>query len=457
MKSFLGPSLFRRYLATTIVVVFGMALALVSYFVLPAPDPEWIESDMLLFVRALDAIADNDDVELARANANKVATLNAQSAQTKPEPTEVQYAIYRNGRVFLQSGEAPLDLLASQIASPQDKTTLARGWYVRGFKREGSATVSLLAVKESYARRLIRAGILSGLSFALLVYAAFAVVVAFIGSYFALRPIVHLTRRIRELKTAQFEMLHIDTPFKELMPVVSALNDRTQALKMQMDTERVFFSNAAHELRTPLAVINAQAHGVSKAINDEDRTRRVKDLQSGVERAARALGRMLQLARLDAAAPTTNLPRINLGEIAADCVAFHAPRAFANDQIVSLQENATAWLSADRDDVITMLDNLLENAINYAGRGATIIVDVGIDGDGWVYFSVIDDGPGFSADDHATAFERFRRGSQSESQVGSGLGLAIVKAAAGRIGGSAVADNVASGKGLCVKVSLPAA
>jgi two-component system, OmpR family, sensor histidine kinase QseC len=457
MKLFLGPSLFRRYLATTIAVVFGMALALVSYFVLPAPDPEWIESDMLLFVRALDAIADNDDVESARANANKVATLNTDSAQTKPEPSEVQYAIYRNGQLFLQSGEAPLDLLASQISKPQDKATLARGWYVRGFKREGSATVSLLAVKESYARRLIRAGILSGLSFALLVYAVFAVIVAFIGSYFALRPIVHLTRRIRELNAAQFETLHLDTPFKELMPVVSALNDRTQALKSQMDAERVFFSNAAHELRTPLAVINAQAHGVSKAINDEDRTQRVGELQSGVERAARALGRMLHLARLDAAAPASNLSRINLGEIAADCVAFHAPRAFSNDQNVSLQENALASVFADRDDVITIFDNLLENAVNYAGRGATIIVDVGKGGDGWVYFSVTDDGPGFSADDHAAAFERFRRGSQSQSQAGSGLGLAIVKAAAGRVGGTVAAGNVKAGGGLCVKVSLPAA
>lgn len=433
-----------------------MALLLLGYFLVPAPDPDWIESDMLLFVRALDAIADNDDVALARANASKVAALNTVSAPTKPEPSEVQYAIYRNGELFLQSGEAPLVLLASQITKPRDKATLDRGWYIRGFKREGSGTVSLIAVKESYARRLVRAGILSGLSFALLVYAAFAIVVAFIGSYFALRPIVHLTRRIRELNAAQFEALRIDTPFKELMPVVLALNERTQALKSQMDAERVFFSNAAHELRTPLAVINAQAHSVSKALNEHEREQRIAELQRGVERAARALGRMLLLARLDATTPANNPTRINLGEIAADCVAFHAPRAFANEQTMCLQEHAATWVLAERDDLVTILDNLLENAVSYAGRGATITVDVGAELDGMICLSVSDNGPGFSVADHAAAFERFRRGSQSESHQGSGLGLAIVKAAAARVGGSVAATNGASNKGLCISVLVRA-
>lgn len=456
MKSWLGPSLFRRYLAMTLVVMCGIVFSLLAYFLALAPKPEWVEPDMLLFVRALDSIADDVNVETARINAKKVALLNLESASVRPEPDELEYAIYRDGKLFLQSGSAPLALLAESSADPERRVIRKDGWYVRGFKREASSTVSVLAVRERYVRRLVRSDVISGLSFAILVYAVFALLVAAVGSYFALRPMVDLTRRIRALDTAQFEALRINTPFRELMPVVAALNERTNALKAQWDAERTFFSNAAHELRTPLAVINAQAHGVTTASSDEERKQRVEELQNGVDRAARALGRMLQLARLDAAGPVSNAQLINLGELAADCVAFHAPRAFANNQSISLQENAVAWTRADRIEVVTMIENVLENAINYAGCSATIVVAVGTANDGHVYVSVTDNGPGFSATDFAAAFERFHRGSQAVSHAGSGLGLAIVKAAAHRAGGHVTADNVAVGTGLCVKISLPA-
>ena len=93
-----GPSLFRRFLATTIAVVVVMAGVLLAYFLVPVPNSDWIESDMVLFARALDAIADSPDVERAQEAASKVQALYMEAAVAKHQPGELQYAIYRNNR-----------------------------------------------------------------------------------------------------------------------------------------------------------------------------------------------------------------------------------------------------------------------------------------------------------------------------------------------------------------------
>jgi signal transduction histidine kinase len=449
------PSLFRLYLATTVGIVFSIALAFVGYLILFAPNPEWVESDMMLFTRALDSLADIDDVENARINAKKIAQLNFDLSPVKPEPSEMHYAIFRNGHLFIDSGNTPTNLFASMTLTPPANAIRKDDWYLHGFKRMNSKTVSLLAINKQYVHRLIRTAVLSGLPFALAVYAFVAALVAFVGSFFALRPINNLAKKIQALDANRFEQLQIKPKFQELMPVVVALNERTLSLKTQIESERVFFSSAAHELRTPLAVIHAQAHSVSKAKNDQDRLERILALESGVDRAARALGRMLQLARLDSTPDPTPTTRINLVEVAAECVAFHAPRAMANQQAISLEADKPIWVLSDRRDIVTLFDNLIENAINYSGGGANIVVAVGVKFDGQSFLSVEDNGPGFSADDHASAFERFRRGSQAQANEGSGLGLAIVKAAALRWRGQATVSVPLLTNGLRVTITFP--
>jgi signal transduction histidine kinase len=453
MKLLCRPSLFRRYLVTTVSVVFAMAAALVSYFWFVKPSPDMVESDMLLIVRALASFADAEDVETARNSANKVIALNAATTPTALQANDAHYAIFRQGILFLESENAPRLLLESLAVVPPAETVNREGWFLRAETDTKSGSVVVFALSERYAQQSIREALLSGLSFSMLVYLLFALLVAFIASYFALRPLERLAKRIRELDIVGFARLDPQNLHYEFEPVVAAINERSRALQAQIEAERVFFSSAAHELRTPLAVINAQAHGVSKAIGETERAQRVTELQRGVDRAASALGRMLQLARLDSALPAPTITRTNLSEVAADCVAFHAPRAFANEQTLSLQDGGDTGVLADRDDLVTIIDNLLDNAINYAGRGATITVDIRLDRP-TVHLTIADDGPGFSESDHTTAFERFRRGTQSETHPGSGLGLAIVKAAAARAGGSVDAANVVNGRGLSVAVRL---
>ncbi len=463
MKTLLGPSLFRRFLFTSLVVILVLFVGLISWQWLRAQDADVAEQDLAMVSRALATLSGNLDATEAQRIGEHLRDLFVEFSNPRADKSEVQYGVFKGRTLVARSDNAPIEIFEAMVTNPPPKAVDRGGWYVRTVLVQKTDTTAVFAIRKNYFTRLIPVELLISLLLSVGIFLLITAVTAWIGSVFALRPIRHLTQRILALEPLRFDALAIDDAHAELLPVVNAINQRTEAIKKQVESERSFFSNAAHELRTPLAVITTQAHGVELAKTAGERAQRVSELHHGVERAAHTLGRMLQLAKLDSSAIAPIVTRQNLGMVIADCVAFHVPRAFAHKQTLSLTELATIDVMANREDLVTIIDNLVENAINYAGEGASISVEVGLDNPHMAYFSVADDGPGFSAADHENVFERFQRGSLAGQHTGTGLGLAIVKAAAQRFGGSvtamdaivAAADDAT--KGLCVKVSMPVA
>jgi two-component system, OmpR family, sensor histidine kinase QseC len=453
VKRLLRPSLFRRYLFTATALTVSLFLALFAYFWFARPDTESLNNDLTLVAHGLVVFTDFDNDAQIKVFAEKVRAVHLKFASPKPEISEIQYALFRDGRMVASSDAPPIEIISAHKAKPPQRAIYERGWYLAAATDEAKRTVAFFATRESFPRRILRDAMLSSSPLIALGYLAFLLLASSLAAAYAMRPIVALANRIRSLKPEAFETLSPRVAYSELEPVVAAINARTDALRRQLEIERQFFSNAAHELRTPLAVIHAQAHGIARASNADDRSERISELQRGVDRAARALARMLQLARLDATAPAVEKNRLSVRDIAADCIAFHAPRAFANEQTLSLNESENAYFFGNRDDLVTILDNLIENAINYSGAGADVLVTLKVNTPRGVELSVCDNGPGFSIDDHAVAFERFRRGSQSHNVQGSGLGLAIVRAAAMRLG-ACVKVRDREGGGLCVCLIL---
>jgi signal transduction histidine kinase len=457
LNTFLRPSLFRRYWVTTLVLIGTLfsGLSAWAYFTIVSPDSA--NDDLTMLARSFALISEGADAAEAKRQGELFRRLHREfSPVPKSEIADVQYALYRGGSVTVHSDQAPLAIFDTLLADlPQ--AAVARGeWFVRVAVSEKSGSVAIVAIRQRFFVG-VRKAVLSSTVGIVLVYMMIATVMTWVTSRFALRPVRDLSKRILALDQSRFGQLSVPTSYAELTPVIEAINHRTAEINHQVEMERVFFSNAAHELRTPLAVIHTQAFSVERANSTEERTARIADLQNGVKRAAHALGRMLHLARLDSVAVAADAAYLPLGDVVAECVAFHAARAFTREQTISLTESQRVVVFASRDDLVTIVDNLVENAINYAGEGATISVEVGLENADTVYLRVVDDGPGFSAEDHATAFERFRRGSQAEQHSGSGLGLAIVKAAAERIGGCAMATTAPAGRGLCIQVLLPIA
>jgi two-component system sensor histidine kinase QseC len=267
-----------------------------------------------------------------------------------------------------------------------------------------------------------------------------------------LRPLQKLADRIARRGRTDLSPIGFDPPYAELKPLTAALERMLQQLRDKVAQERAFVHDAAHELRTPMAVIAAQAHALAGAGNAQERESAQHHLEQAIARASHLTQQLLDLALLDDAQPAVP-QRIDAAQFARQLIAQAVPRAMARG--IELTFEAPDSLEADIDMPAfqSILENLLHNAIRYVHDGAQVVVTLRA-GDQGLMLSVADDGPGIPAAERPRVFERFYRGLGQEAS-GSGLGLAIVMQAAHRMGGQvAIVEGLSPGRGVGFRVQL---
>ncbi|HVE54032.1 MAG TPA: ATP-binding protein [Ramlibacter sp.] len=268
-----------------------------------------------------------------------------------------------------------------------------------------------------------------------------------------LKPLERFAGAIARRQPDDLRPLQGVPPHRELQPLSNALDALLERLRLRFDRERVFVQDAAHEIRTPLAVVMTQAHVMANAPSAEERARAYVLLTAAIERASHLARQLLMLATLDDAQKPSPR-RIDVAQAAREILAQAAPQAMQRGMELSLEAPDRLLSAIDEPALTSILLNLVDNAIRYGREGGNVVVTLRGDEER-IHLQVQDDGPGIPADEQALVFERFYRGSAQETP-GSGLGLAIVKQAALRMGGRAmVTAGLARDRGIGFLVSLP--
>lgn len=244
----------------------------------------------------------------------------------------------------------------------------------------------------------------------------------------------------------------------EVRPLVDSFNGLLARVDDAVQNERRFTADAAHELRTPLAVLAAHVDVALRASTIEEKDAALRRLGSGVQRSARLSEQLLDLARLDAGANMEGFDRVDLSELVVIVVRDFETLARDRRQRISLQTEPGTILG-DVDQLGILLRNLIDNTVRYAGEGGQIAVSCQPARSGDVHgmrLEVADNGPGVAEEDRTRIFDRFYRAPGS-AERGSGIGLSLVARIAQSHGASVEVGPGLDGRGFAIAVFFKSA
>jgi two-component system, OmpR family, sensor kinase len=265
------------------------------------------------------------------------------------------------------------------------------------------------------------------------------------------RPLQHLAAAARRVESGDLEARAEPEGSAEHREVAHAFNDMTERLGQVLEAQRQFVANASHQLRTPLTGLRLRLEAASLKAGPE-LAAELEAAEREVERLARLLTALLTLAREGDRPPAR--ATVSLATAVEQAHERWSDRAAQGGHRLLHECRDEAVAQASEEDLAIVLDNLIENALNYS-PGGTVTMECGRAA-GDVYLAVLDEGPGLEPGEEDQVFERFARGSGGRQSAGTGLGLALVATLARRWGGSATIVNRPEG-GARAEVRLPAA
>ncbi len=399
-------------------------------------DAHLAQAAALLVVQQAAVVAHDDDGVLDAPSLHRYA------------PRAV-WQVFHEGRLALRSSQAPTEPLVPDMA--RGMHTVERGgtaWRV--FVTPGaSRDVTVLVGEREAARREILVAVLGpmaglGLAAVLLVLLLSDAVLRW-----GLAPLRALSQQLASRRPDQLAALALPGAPAELTPVLSALNALFARIEALLQGERRLTADAAHELRTPIAAIRAQAQVAQGARDDAERAHALAATLAGCDRAARLIDQLLMLARLEAESAPPRTP-LALADLARQAVTDAAESPLNRSHALALDAPAPVQAQGDALLAQVLLRNLLDNALRYSPPGSPVTLTLQAQPAGWRLL-VEDGGPGLDAAGLARLGQRFQRSADAVAP-GSGLGWSIVQRIAALLGWAVVADRSPTLGGLRVAV-----
>jgi two-component system, OmpR family, sensor histidine kinase QseC len=366
------------------------------------------------------------------------------------------FQVFHEGRLTLRSANAPDRPMSSQglQARAGFETVRLDGRDWRVFSALGAERDVRVFVGERLdSRAEILHAVLRGTLLPLALALPLLGLAVWGAVRYGLTPLRSLSQRLAERRPQATEALQLPGAPAELQPLLDALNGLFVRIAELVDGERRFTADAAHELRTPIAAIRAQAQVALGESDDAARRHALAATLAGCDRAAHLVDQLLTLARLEGGAAAAGAV-VDLAALVRREAATLAPAALDKGQTLEV-EAAPCAVAGDATLLAVLVRNLLDNAIRYSPPGARVQLTLGLDG-GSVQLRVQDSGPGMAEADLRRLGERFFRVLGS-GQGGSGLGWSIVRRIVAAQGWTVQAGTSAALGGLDVRLRAPPA
>lgn len=289
----------------------------------------------------------------------------------------------------------------------------------------------------------------------------------------ALRPLIALRQAVENRSPSDLSAIDAQASPEEVRPLVESLNRLFDLVQAQVESQRRFVADAAHQLRMPLAGLQSQVEAWAQVANSRRRSDepagpenppaqavtlrldQINKLRNATRRTSQLANQLLALSRADASSlQTQSVQRVDLKGLCETLLEAHLDAATTKGidlglEAVSVHAMGHEWLLREA------LSNLLGNAINYTPSGGTVTLRCGVDAQSQAFLEVEDDGPGVAQEHLDRVLERFYRVPGSVGE-GSGLGLAIADEIARVHHGRLLLQAGAHGRGLRATLSFAA-
>lgn len=356
------------------------------------------------------------------------------------------------GNLILKSKNAPIKPMSDKEEGFDNQSFLGQEWRV----------FSLHSYKPHYqcitAERIdVRNDLIKKLSSDLFLLFIVLTPVLSIVMWFAisqgLSPLQNLASQIGRRDASKLDAVsetHVPT---EIKTIAGALNSLLSRLKHALDREKRITSDAAHELRTPLAAVRLHTELAQKASNDDDREIALENILHGIDRTTHLVDQLLALAKLEPESFSKNLETLNLKNAVIDEVALLTPIADKKNIELSVDECEDVDIKADNTSLSLLIRNLINNAICYTQEGGKVKAAI-IPGKESIDLIIEDNGPGIPAEQRKRVFERFFR-MENHDNPGCGIGLSIVMRVVELHNATLQMGEPETGSGLVVTINFP--
>lgn len=351
------------------------------------------------------------------------------------------------GTLLMRSENAPLEALTDQINVFETRILYGNDIRTLAIKDPAGKLVVHIGQNLTIRQENVRE-ILSYLLYILLLALPISIWLIHKGLNKGIAPLKAMSKSISERDEHDLSPIEMGNVPVEIKGIINALNKLMARVEHTLGRERQFVSDAAHELRTPLAGIKAHAQVALK--NENHQPDALKNIIRGVDRTSQLANQLLSLSSIDDLKDLGQIDTVNLERLIELVIQDLGANMDEKSITVETHFNASAHLSADKELLYTLLRNLLDNAIRYSPDGSAIRI-VTSQTPNTLSLTIVDQGSGIAEDQRERVFDRFYRDINTETQ-GSGLGLAIALKIARLHRASILLATPQSGQGLSVEV-----